>query len=201
MQYRRLWKLELQLMSHRSRRKRRSSSLRKFLFLGFLDALDMLHKVLSCDLFLVVLLELIPLVVKRFVKVFGVDLTPSFIPLSLYATPLLILGLQACEHDRDCDAGTILQGLNDFGTGVTSIDLLQGTVIDAPAGPTKVGFEPKRRTLFVGHLFDARAEWLKERDGACKGLQLDVIFVSFFFALVKRFFKRVLLMGNETGLF
>lgn len=93
MQYGRLRKFKLQLMSDRTCRERRSTSLRSLLFLTFLDALDMLHKMLGCDVFLIVLLELIPLMIKRFVKVFGVDLTPGLVPLSLYPTPLLILGL------------------------------------------------------------------------------------------------------------
>lgn len=161
MQYGRLRKLKLQLVSNRTRRERRPASLRKLVLLSFPDALDMLHKMLGCDVFLIVLLELIPLVIERLVKVFGVDLTPGLVPLSLYATPLLILGLESREHDWDCDAGAVLQGLNDFCTGVASINLLQSAVIDTPARPAKIGLESESCALLIGHFFDARIEGLK----------------------------------------
>lgn len=74
-------------------------------------------------------------------------------------------------------------------------------MVDAPARSAKVGLEPESSTLLVGHLFDARGEGLEKRDGAGKCLELDVILVTLFFALVKRFFKGVLLVGDETGLF
>ena len=120
------------------------------------QCLDLLHKRLACDRLFVRTLKVDALVVQRLVKVARVNLAPYLVPLALRTLPLLVLLLQARQHDRHRHARVVVQRRNHLETVVAAVHLLDNALVDALALPAQARLEAERRALLRIHHGNAR---------------------------------------------
>ena len=149
---------------------------------------------LGRDGLLVSALEVDALVVERLVKVARVDFAPHLVPLALSTLPLLVLLLEARQHDRHSDARVVVQRGNHLEAMLPAIHLFHDALVNALALAAQSRLETERRALLRIHRRDTRGDRLQQRNRAQIRLDMVVVLVPLLLAAIERVLVHILLV-------
>ena len=161
------------------------------------ERLDLMDERLGRDGLLVSALEVDALVVERLVKVARVDFAPHLVPLALRPLPLLVLLLEARQHDRHSDARVVVQRSNHLEAVLPAIHLFHDALVNALALAAQSRLETERRALLRIHRRDPRGDRLEQRNRAQIRLDMVVVLVPLLLAAIQRVLVHILLVRIE----